>query len=114
MRFAKLSEDYSVASQIDPSDVGFFAGQGYTAIVCNRPDGEDPGQPLSADVEAECARHKIAFHMIPMQGRFVSPETVELTRAAIEKSRGPVLAYCRSGTRSAMIWQMVTAGNSDA
>ena len=113
MKFAKLSDDYSVATQIDPPDVGFFAEQGYTTIVCNRPDGEDPGQPLSADVEAECSRHNIDFHMIPMQGRFVSPATVELTRSVIENTRGPVLAYCRSGTRSAMIWQLAIAGNRD-
>ena len=111
MRFAKLSDDYSVATQIDPSDVSFFAEQGYTTIVCNRPDGEDPGQPLSADIEAECARHDIDFHMIPMQGRFVPPDTVELTRSVIDGARGPILAYCRSGTRSAMIWQLVASGN---
>ncbi len=111
MRFAKLSDKYSVATQIDPSDVGFFAGQGYAAIVCNRPDGEDPGQPLSADIEAACSRHGIDFHMIPMQGNFVSPDTIELTRSVIANSPGPVLAYCRSGTRSAMIWELATAGD---
>ena len=65
---------------------------------------------LSADIEAACSRHDIDFHMIPMQGRFVRPDTVELTRVVIEESRGPVLAYCRSGTRSAMIWQIAMAG----
>ena len=107
MKFAKLSDDYSVASQISTADVAFFAAQGYTTIICNRPDKEDPGQPLSADIETECGRHGLEFHLIPMQGRFVDPDTVERTQAAIEKSDGPVLAYCRSGTRSAMIWQMV-------
>jgi sulfide:quinone oxidoreductase len=111
MKFAKLSDNYSVATQIDPTDVAFFAEQGYAAIVCNRPDGEDAGQPPSADVEAECSRHGIDFHMIPMQGRFISPDTVELTRSVIDKSLGPVLAYCRSGTRSAMIWELATAGD---
>ena len=109
MKFAKLSDDYSVATQISPADVGFFAGQGYTTIICNRPDREDPGQPLSADIEAECGRHGIEFHLIPMQGHFVNPDTVESMRAALDKSPGPVLAYCRSGTRSSIIWQMITS-----
>ena len=77
MRFARLSDNYSVATQIDPADVGFFAEQGYVTIVCNRPDGEDPGQPLSADIAAECSRHGIDIHIIPMQGTFISPYTVE-------------------------------------
>jgi sulfide:quinone oxidoreductase len=111
MRYAKLSDNYSVATQIDPTDVEFFAEQGYTTIVCNRPDGEDPGQPPSANIEAACSQHDIDFHMIPMQGTFISPDTVELTRSVIEQSRGPVLAYCRSGTRSAMIWELATAGD---
>ena len=45
MQFAKLSDSYSVATQIDPADVELFAREGCAAIVCNRPAGEDPGQP---------------------------------------------------------------------
>ena len=112
MNYAKLSEDFSVASQIDPADVELIAERGYTTIVCNRPDGEDPGQPPSADIEAECRRHGIDFHLIPMQGSYVNPDTVDLTRAMLENAPGPVLAYCRSGTRSAMIWQLATAAGA--
>ena len=111
MKFAQLSDDYSVATQISPADVAFFAEQGYATIICNRPDREDPGQPLSADIEAECARLGMEFHLIPMQGRFVNPDTVERMRAVLEESPGPVLAYCRSGTRSSIIWQMITGAN---
>ena len=109
MRYVQLSDHYSVASQISPADVGHFAEQGYTTIICNRPDAEDPGQPPSAEIEAECQRHGLEFQLIPMQGRFVNPDTVERMRAALDESPGPVLAYCRSGTRSSIIWQMIAA-----
>jgi len=108
MNYAKLTDNYSVATQIDPEDVAFFAGQGFTTIICNRPDGEDPGQPTSASIRAACERHGIDFHMIPMQGRLVSPETVQEFRTVLDNAHGPVLGYCRSGTRSAMLWQFAT------
>jgi len=105
MNYAKISDKYSVATQIDPGDVAFFAGEGFTTIICNRPDGEDPGQPTSASIRAACEQQGIDFYMIPMQGRIVSSQSVQEFREVLENAAGPVLGYCRSGTRSAMLWQ---------
>lgn len=106
MRFAKLSDNYSVATQISPADVEQFASEGFTAIVCNRPDGEDPGQPTSASIREACERHGIDFHMIPVQGSAVAPETVQQFLDVLKNAEGPVLGYCRSATRSAVLWQI--------
>lgn len=108
MRFAKLSDTYAVATQIDPADVEYFAREGFTAIICNRPDGEDPGQPTSDSIREACERHDVEFHMIPMQGRFVSPDTVQQFMDVMQNAEGPVLGYCRSATRSAILWQMAS------
>ena len=106
MRFAKLSDNYSVATQISPDDVELFAREGFTAIVCNRPDGEDPGQPTSASIRDACERHGIDFHMIPVQGHAVAQETVQQFLDVMQNAKGPVLGYCRSATRSAILWQI--------
>ena len=108
MQFAKLSDSYSVATQIDPADVELFAREGFAAIVCNRPDGEDPGQPTSDSIREACERHGIDFHMIPVQGSMVSPDAVQQFLDVIENAGGPVLGYCRSATRSAILWQIAS------
>ena len=113
MRFAKLADNYSVATQIDPADVEYFAGEGFTTIVCNRPDGEEPRQPTSAAIREACERHGLDFHMLPMQGRAVSPETVQQFIDVMQHAEGPVLGYCRSATRSAILWQTATQAGAE-
>ena len=108
MRIVQLSENYSVTMQIDPDDVEDFAEQGFTTIVCNRPDGEEYRQPTSASVREACEQHGIAFHMIPMRGSAVSPETLQQFINVISNADGPVLGYCRTGTRSAILWQVAS------
>ncbi len=112
MRFAKLSDNYAVATQIDPADVERFAREGFAAIVCNRPDGEDPGQPTSESIRAACQRHGIEFHMIPVHGSSISPATVQQFLDVMENARGPVLGYCRSATRSAILWQVASQASN--
>ena len=106
MRIVQLADNYSVTMQIDPDDVEDFAAQGFTTIVCNRPDGEEMGQPTAASIREACERHGIGFHMIPMRGSAVSPETLQQFLDVIGNADGPVLGYCRTGTRSAILWQI--------
>lgn len=108
MRFAKLADNYSVATQIDPADVEYFAREGFAAIVCNRPDGEEPGQPTSAAIREACERHGVDFHMIPIQGSAVGPDAVQHFLDVMQNTDGPVLGYCRSATRSAILWQLAS------
>lgn len=105
MAIYRLSETCAVASQIQPGDVAALAADGFTTIICNRPDGEDPGQPTSAAIAAECDAHSVAFHDIPIARSGLTMEMVESFRDAVETSTGHVLAYCRSGQRSSVIWQ---------
>ncbi len=108
MRFVKLSDNYAVAMQIDPDDVEFFAREGFKAIVCNRPDGEDPGQPSSDSIRKACEQNDIEFYMLPVQGSFVNPDTVQQFLDVLQNAKGPVLGYCRSATRSAILWQLAS------
>ena len=108
MNFARLSDHYSVAPQIRPADIEFFAGQGFKTVICNRPDGEDPGQPTADSIREACEKLGIDFHMIPMAGRSVDPEAVTQFLEVMNGASGPVLGYCRSGTRSAILWQIAS------
>ena len=99
-----LDDKMLVSGQIQPHEVAAFAGDGVRMIVNNRPDGEEPGQPLSAEIEAAAEAAGIAFRFIPIV-RGIGPSDVEAMREAMRScEEGRVLAYCRSGTRSALAW----------
>ena len=105
MPIYRLSEKCAVASQIQPVDIATYAAEGFTTIICNRPDGEDAGQPTATDIEAECETHGVAFHRIPIDRSGLTMDMVEAFQNAVSKSKGLVLAYCRSGQRSSVIGQ---------
>ena len=69
------------------------------------PDGEDFGQPTAGDVAAQCETHGVAFYHIPVDNGGLSMASVEAFRDVVAGSAGPVLAYCRSGQRSSILWQ---------
>ena len=101
----RLSETCAVSGQIEAADVAAIAGDGFRTIVCNRPDGEEPGQPPSRDIAAECEARGLAFHYIPIDCSGLTTDLVEQFRNAVTRSDGPLLAYCRSGQRSSAVWQ---------
>jgi len=105
MNVSQIAEKYSVTSQVRPEDIAGLAEDGYVAIICNRPDGEEPGQPSAAQIAEECERAGIYFHHLPVAGMPIATELVQQQHRLIDESDGPVLAYCRSGQRSILIWQ---------
>ena len=105
MTLYKLTEACSVAGQIQATDVEALRQNGFVAIICNRPDDEDHRQPSAADIGAACNELGIAFHHLPIDNAGISPETVAAFQQIVADSAGPVLAYCRSGQRSSVLWQ---------
>ncbi len=105
MQIYKLTDACSVASQIQPSDVEALRNDGFVTIVCNRPDGEDPGQPSAASIAAECASNGVAFHHLPISNTGITAAMIERFQGILAESDGPVLAYCRSAQRSSVLWQ---------
>ena len=100
----RLDERTLVAGQIAPADVAALKDEGVTMIVNNRPDGEDVGQPKSADIEEAARDAGIAYRHVPI-ARGMGPSDVEAMRAAIhEAGNGTLFAFCRSGNRSALAW----------
>jgi uncharacterized protein (TIGR01244 family) len=105
MNISPLAENYVAAAQIRPADIVAIAAAGFTAVICNRPDNEEPGQPNADEIAAECERTGMTFHHIPVSRMPISESAIEEHRRVIDSSAGPVLGYCRSGQRSTVIWQ---------
>jgi uncharacterized protein (TIGR01244 family) len=106
--FRRLDDKVQVAGQIGSEDARTAAAQGVTMIVNNRPDGEEPGQPAGAEIEAAATKAGIAYRHIPVSGGF-SEAQVEAMTDALEAAEGPVLAFCKSGTRSTFLWALAKA-----
>ena len=96
----------NVAAQIAREDVAEIAARGFRAIMCNRPDGESPGQTDAAAIRAEAAAHGLAFGFVPVISGAIVPEDVADFRAALAEMPAPVLAYCRSGARCRHLWTL--------
>lgn len=103
--FKQLSDTVAVSPQITEDDVRDAASLGYETIVCNRPDGEEASQPTAAGIEAAAQAEGLSFLHVPFVGAGMTDADVEAMAAAMA-APGKVLAYCRSGTRSAGLWAM--------
>jgi uncharacterized protein (TIGR01244 family) len=110
--FRRLDEHMLVAGQLVPDDVETARRAGVTMIVNNRPDGEEPGQPAGAEIAAAAEAAGLDYRFIPIAGGF-SPGQVEAMAEALDGASGPVLAFCRSGTRSTYLWALARAGRGE-
>lgn len=109
--FRDLDESVLVSPQIAVADIAAAKAQGVTVIVNNRPDGEEPSAPQGAEIEAAATAAGLEYVAIPVgHGGFSQPQ-VDAMAAAL--SKGKVLAYCRSGTRSTLLWSLARAKAGD-
>lgn len=112
MRMARLDDASFVAGQIEPDEVAGLAATGVTMIVNNRPDGEEHGQPEGAAIEAAAQAAGIDYLFLPVAGG-VSLEQIDAMAAALSGAHGPVLAFCKSGTRSTFLWALARSSLGD-
>ena len=110
MKSLAITPDLSVAPQLTVADLAEAAASGYRSIINNRPDWESPDQPSAALIEAEAARLGLAYRFIPIVSGRLGPGEVDAFAAALKELPAPVLAFCRSGTRSATVWALASAG----
>jgi len=110
----KLTDEISVAPQIKPSELAELAARGFRSIICNRPDGEGADQPVFSEVERAAASLGLMTRYVPVTTGKVSDEEAAAFGAALEELPKPVLAYCRSGTRSTALWALSQAGRRPA
>ena len=104
MPIFQLTETLSVAAQVTPQDIPNIAAQGFSTVVCNRPDGEVPDQASMDAIEAACNDANLLFVRYPVDAlNFPGPD-LEGLGALFDDAGQRVLAYCRTGTRCANLW----------
>ena len=107
--FRSLDDSILVAPQIGVDDVAAAADQGVTLIINNRPDGESPDQTSGAAIEAAAHAKGLHYIAIPITHAGFSLPQVEAMAVAVAGAEGKILAYCRSGTRSTLLWALAQA-----
>jgi uncharacterized protein (TIGR01244 family) len=104
MKPITVTAKLAVAPQPKLADFQEFRRSGFTAVVNNRPDGEDPTQ-LGSAVEAEAARAAgLGYVHIPVTAMGMTEQDARLLKETIEQAPGPVVAHCKSGARSFYLW----------
>ncbi|MEQ9813027.1 MAG: TIGR01244 family sulfur transferase [Azospirillaceae bacterium] len=108
----RLTAALSVMPQLDPAQVPAMAARGFKSIVNNRPDGEQDGQPRSAEIEAAARSAGLAYAHLPVVPGKIGDADVAAFSELLTDLPGPVLAFCRTGTRSASLWALGQAGDT--
>ncbi|MGE3295809.1 MAG: TIGR01244 family sulfur transferase [Porticoccaceae bacterium] len=106
----QLTAKLHVAGQITVADLKQAAAEGFTTIINNRPDGEEPGQPPAAQIEAAARAAGLAYVHQPVVGTNITDTDVATFGRLIEATPGKILAHCRTGTRCTMLWVLSQAG----
>ena len=114
MDIRPLSDRYAVSPQIAPEDVPAIAAAGYTTVICNRPDGENPADLSAEALQAAVEAAGLRFVLNPFNAMTLSLDHVAAQKAAMAEAPGPVLAYCASGNRSSVVWALARAGEAPA
>ena len=104
MQIYKVTEEFTVSGQISATDVALIKASGFKTIMCNRPDGEEFGQPTAAIIKKAAEDHEMKFFYLPLGRTAISNELLEGFRGVVNGENGPVFAYCRSGNRCGMLW----------
>jgi sulfide:quinone oxidoreductase len=105
-----LTPKFAVSSQLSADDVAAIAALGFRAIVAVRPDGETSTDPKADTVAALARAAGVDFRYAPATSHdLMETETVSRFEAAVNGLEGPVLAYCKSGTRAAIVWALAAA-----
>ena len=109
MDIRTVTPRYSVTPQIAPEDIGAIKAAGFTKVICNRPDAENPPELQAAAMEQAIKAEGLDFVSIPLTHQTMTPENIALQEEAVASAEGPVLAYCASGTRCTVIWSLARA-----
>jgi len=112
--FRKVTDSLYVAPQIHPDDVADAKALGITMILNNRPEDEEAGQPSGEAVEAAARAAGIGYAAVPVTHGGFAPWQLDGMDSALARAEGgKLLAYCRSGTRSTLLWALARARAGD-
>jgi uncharacterized protein (TIGR01244 family) len=110
MNYRQITDDYSVSGQIVPEEVAAIKAAGFRSVICNRPDGEQPGQPSADSVRAAVEAAGLEFRHVPVVSGQITEQNVADQASALDSLPGPVFAYCRSGARCTNLFALAREG----
>jgi uncharacterized protein (TIGR01244 family) len=106
MDIRQITDHYYVSPQISAQDMKALAEQGFTCVICNRPDVEVPPSHFESVIADAATAAGLQFQSNPLTHDTMTLEKLTLQRNILEQSSGKVLAYCASGTRSTVAWML--------
>ncbi|MDO6588200.1 TIGR01244 family sulfur transferase [Salipiger sp. 1_MG-2023] len=113
MTMINVSGDFNVSPQISVEDIPALKAAGITLVICNRPDAEVPPSHQAEAIREAAIAEGMSFAYLPVTPQGATMETVTELSQLLGAPHGPVLAYCRSGTRSTTLWALAEAGRRD-
>lgn len=111
MDIRHITPAYAVSPQITAEDVTAIAEAGFTLVICNRPDAEVTPDLYMDEIGTALAAAGIRFETLPLTQETMTLDNAARHRALIESAEGPVLAYCRTGTRCSVVWALGQASD---
>ncbi|MBA5778880.1 TIGR01244 family phosphatase [Stappia sp. F7233] len=114
MDIRRLTATLSVAPQVQAEDMAELAALGFKTVICNRPDGEDAGQPSADAVRDAALAAGLAYHHQPVISGGVTEDDGVAFGELMSQVEKPVLAYCRTGTRCTALWAISQAESQPA
>ncbi|MBP1472833.1 TIGR01244 family phosphatase [Frateuria sp. MAH-13] len=114
MHIRKLTDQVSVSPQILPGEMADLEAAGFRSVINNRPDGEVDDQPSSSEMAQAAAAHGLAYRDIPVVPGRYDPDVIDAMAQALQEMPAPVLAFCRTGTRSTTLWALQAAREGEA
>ncbi|MEO6113580.1 MAG: TIGR01244 family sulfur transferase [Sphingomicrobium sp.] len=114
MNIKTLAPDLSVMPQVSQTDIADLARRGFKSIIGNRPDGEAPDQPTWSAIATTVHSHGMEARHIPVVASQINDSDVAAFAAALRDLPTPIAAYCRTGTRAALLWALANEGTQSA
>ena len=105
-----LTPDISIGTQITPPAMAAARAAGFRAVIYNRPDGEEPGQPTSAELAVAARTAGLDYHYIPVVPGQYGDAQIDAFHEAMERCGKPAIAFCKSGMRATSLWALSQAG----
>lgn len=109
MQFRQLATGFGISPQVSPSDIAAIRSAGFRAVICNRPDGESADQPAFSEVLKAACELGIEARYLPVQVGYIGDAETAQFGELLRTLPGPVLAYCRTGNRSGMLWTLLAS-----